>query len=361
MSDRPLLAQLATDVLSAEPVNDYVPDPEVEARIIAAMGERIEREATQRTLRRRAGVLAVAAAFAIGIGATMFGHHPTTVATVTRAPLPAHANVVAHAEGEGAVVVHEGHEMALNEDVALSAGDHIVATASGHASIRLSSGTRLMVDPGSDVSVVRQGLLLMFALDAGSLHADVTKQGTDERFVVRTNDAEVEVRGSRFRVTSDAQASCAGTSTHVEVDDGAVVIRNAGREQRVEAGQHWPSDCAPAVMAPAAPLRAKHSAKAVPHEMTPAETSELKAQTTLFGDAVAANRRGDARGAIARFDEYVARYPDSALTEGAAVKRFEILATFDRPRAIQAARAYMQRYPGGFGHDEAASILAGGQ
>ena len=356
MNDRTHFAELATKALAAEPIPTYLPDPREEERIIQAMAERIRRDARRRTVRRAATVFAAAATFALAGAAALLGRHHGTVATVTLRPAPApQALETAHATGEHSSIVHLGAELALNGDVALAEGDRVVASGTGQAAIRLPSGTRVAIEPGGQVSMMKQGLMQMFALDMGSIRAEVAPLADGERFIVRTPDAEVEVRGTAFHLTTGSAVACGGHSTRVDVETGTVVVRSGGKEERVIAGARWPATCDVAEDLAATPkgqTRRGHTK----HVSTPAETSELKAQTQLYGEAIVAKRSGDARGAVARFDEYLSLYPESALAEAAAVNRMELLEPTDHARAAAAAREYLQRYPHGHSRDEATRI-----
>ena len=360
MNDGTHFTRLAAEALAEEPIPSYSPDPQAEERIIQAMAQRIGRDARRRTARRVMLSLAVAAAFALAGTAAMLGRHHAAVATnappPAAAPAPPAAVRGAHVDGDHASVTHLGAELALDGDVALSEGDRVVASSVGQAAIHLPSGTRVAVEPGGQVSVVRQGLMQMFALDVGSIRANVTNLAAGERFIVRTPDAEVEVRGTAFRVATGAAVACGAHSTRVDVESGTVVVRSGGKEERVAAGARWPAACEETVQElPATPRGAARSGRPR-RASTPAETSELKAQTLLYGEAIVAKRSGDAHGAIARFDQYIALYPDSALAEAASVNRMELLDATDHARAASAARAYLQRYPSGHARDEAARI-----
>src|SRR5262249_2055397 len=103
----------------------------------------------------------------------------------------------------------------------------------------------LEVEPGSQLAVVEEGRAQVFALNAGSLRADVAKLGSGERFIVRTADAEVEVRGTSFLVdvVPPDPACGAGNATRVQVFEGVGRVRAGGREAAVGPGEHWPRDC----------------------------------------------------------------------------------------------------------------------
>jgi hypothetical protein len=354
MNDRSSLAQLAADALASEPLPRRPSDPDVDARIIEAMAARLQREARRNLLLKGAWGLVAAAAIVVGVRSVILAPHSPL------ASAPAHDSPAAAArvEGERTSLVHEGVEIALSGEAPLATGDRVRSGATGRASIRLASGGRLSLDPGTDVTVVRQGLLQMFALEEGSLRAEAGR----DPVVVRTSDGAVEARGGALRVATGERAACSGRRTSVEVETGTAIVRDGAREERVEAGGRWPSNCkATETAASEASRPAARSSRdrASTHPAPPPEPSELRAQTQLFGEGVLAKRRGDTRGAVARFDEYLAAYPDSALAESAAVNRMELMARLDPARAADAARAYLLRYPRGFARDDAASIARG--
>jgi hypothetical protein len=375
MNDRPHLARLAADALAAEPLPSYAPDPRAEDLIVQAMAARIERDAKRRAARRVALSLAVAATFALAGTAALLARHRGGAVVALAPPAPVVAPAVppsasapagprTYVDGDHASVTHLGAELALNGDVVLAEGDRVVASLVGQAAIHLPSGTRVAVEPGAQVSVVKQGLIQMFALDVGSLRADVTPLAEGGQFVVRTPDIEVEAGGTAFRVTTGQAVACGGHATRVDVESGSVVVRSGGKEERVAAGGRWPTACESAAAESVPVTRAggghPHGRSARPkHPSAQAETSELKAQTLLYGDALSAKKSGDVQTAIARFDQYVALYPESALAEGAAVNRMELLEGTDHARAATAARAYLQRYPDGHARAEAARIAGG--
>src|SRR4029079_10605942 len=115
------------------------------------------------------------------------------------------------------------------------------------AHLDFDSGTRVTLGSAGRVRLVEQSQSKRFALEAGSFFAKVARLAVDERFVVATPDAEVEVRGTAFRVTIvPGNAACAGgTPTRLDCSEGVVVVRHAGAEVRVGAGERWPA-CDPA-------------------------------------------------------------------------------------------------------------------
>jgi hypothetical protein len=93
-----------------------------------------------------------------------------------------------------------------------------------------------------------------------------------------------------------------------------------------------------------------------PPLLGPAASSDLAAQNDLFADGIAAKNHGDSAAAVAAFERFVARYPDSALAENAAVERMKLLGSTEAGRA--AARDYLARYPAGVARGAANALLA---
>ena len=392
------LSRVATDLLSAERPEPSLPSAADDTRAILAIEAAIHGAARRRRSRRRAitGALALAAACAALAGGrrVLSGssvHASREIAApAAAASLSARVNALA----AGAVVVRSGRESALSEDVALEARDRIVTVQAGRASITLPTGTHLIVDPSSDVTLAEQGPTTAFALAAGGVHADVAKLRAGERFIIRAPDGEVEVWGTSFdvRVVTPTPDCGGGTSMRVVVSEGVVVVRSAAAgEERVTKGQSWPRACAPveapatpsASILPVAPVALVPHGRGVPSAASPAATveapaavlvrpspsllpapaapepaSDLATQNALFAEAAAARRRGDATSAVAAYDRLAARYPSSPLTENAYVERMRVLAASDARRGADAARVYLARYPRGFARTEASDLVA---
>jgi hypothetical protein len=281
-------------------------------------------------------------------------------------------------------VVRGGSPVAINDGAPLSAGDQVHARDDARASLLLPSGTRLIVESGGDVRLSDPGATQVHALTSGSVRADVAKLTSGERFIIRTTDAEVEVRGTSFRVAQVAPdpACGAGTPTRVDVYEGTVVVRAKGGETLVTAGGHWPrcigpkTEVVPGPMAKptatarlalsAAPPNApRPSASVAPPASTeiartigdePLPASELSTQNDLFAQAVAAKRNGQNAAAVAAFERFLTRYPSSPLAETATAERMKLLATYDQARAAAAARDYLARFPRGYARRDAEAI-----
>lgn len=365
----PRYARLATELLAEQRPDLPPPRAEDRARAIAAIEATIREERRARR-RRRLGValLAAAACAALAIGAPRLFRRPLAVAGIAAQP-PSRVTATAHAMGGAIVLEHEGRAGAVEDAADVSPGDRVSSAADGRAVLALSTGTHLVLEKASDLAVVEQAAAQIYALRAGAVRADVAKVPPLGRFAIRTADAEVEVRGTSFRVSLvEPDPSCGGgTTTRVDVTEGVVVVRNRGAEDRVAAGESWPRGCSPKLpsagsSAPAAASSAPAAAASAPSASSPRPAatappaSELAAQNDLFAVANAAKRRGDAPAALAGYERFLARYPGSALAESATVERMRLLAATDRARGAVAAKAYLARYPSGFARAEAEGL-----
>ena len=245
----------------------------------------------------------------------------------------------------------------------LAAGTRMLAGSKG-AKIVLSTGTQLAIDPQSDVSVVEGGRVEAFALRGGTLRADVAKLAPNEQFIVRTPDAEVEVRGTSFQVRVVAtDPACPNSNTRVDVYEGVVAVRAKGVEDLVRKGEHWPSSCqssTPSLLSAKAKEQepaARSDAPPAAQRGSPLKSTHLAEQNDLFSSGMRLARQSDVAGAIHVMDRFLVRYPDSPLAENALAERMKLLQTTDRPRAQADARLYLSRYPQGFARTDADHCL----
>jgi ferric-dicitrate binding protein FerR (iron transport regulator) len=353
----PRYARLASRVISEGP-REAVPPPSpmVRAEAIGAIERAIAQRARARKRSRWIGGMAAAAAVAVAaLGGARFvrAHHDAMVTA------PAQTRIVGRTVIGAASVVVAGEAAPVVDGRELPVGSRVVTAKVGRLLLAFSTGTSGVLEDAGDVTLDSIGASQALKLDSGSLDLHVAKQSPDQRFVVRTADSEVEVRGTQFRVwVAPADAACgAGTTTRVAVSEGVAVVRHAGGEAHVSAGEQWPAGCAST--ASTAPVEAASVPVVARAPSTPASVSTLGVQNDLFARAIAAKRNGDAGDAIAGFDRFLARYPASPLAESATVERMRLLRASDPARAAGAARAYLARYPEGFAHAEAQAILAG--
>lgn len=336
-----------------------------------------QRRASQR--RRKIAIVAAAAAVLLAMGAIAARRSPEPAA---KAAVPTSEQARVESTESGLTAVQGGQEAAPASGQRLGDGTELRTAPTAEAHLEFDSGTRVAVGAASRVRLVEQTRHKRFALESGSLHAKVAKLGADERFVVATGDAEIEVRGTEFRVTvAEPTPDCGGgTTTRVDVREGVVVVRHHGAEERVAAGEHWPrcaKDDGPAAgagapTAPEASMRPTAASRPAPAAVPaapnpnakantnpdPTSASRLAEQNDLFQEAMRRKRSGDARGALQLLERLHDGYADGPLAENAEVERFRILTRVDRARAASAAREYLRARPRGFARAEAEALVA---
>ncbi len=382
MTERPRLSQLATELLAREPEPKLAP-PSATKRAHALSLMTLEVRAVAARQRRRRALLVgasglmAAAAVIIGVLAMRGPKSSSDRSAWARA---LHGDV--HVVHDGASASADGH--------ALVANDHIVTGNDGNAAVTLSTGTRVTLDAQSDLVLVEGDATQVFSLEKGRITLEVAKLVKGERFLVRTSDAEIEVRGTSFTVAMvPPDATCAnGSPTRLAVQEGVVVIRVGGVETRVAAGERFPRDCGsastakatltPSSLVPTATMTTSTTVAESPTvtnaasgaspknalvpttgaSTAPSAVSLLTAQNDLFAQATAARQRGDAAGAIATYERFLAKYPESALAESATVERMRLLGAQSSERGKIAALAYLGRYPQGFARAEAEKLAS---
>jgi ferric-dicitrate binding protein FerR (iron transport regulator) len=377
-SSIPPLSRKAAKVLSQQrdPLKGEREAPRAE-HVSAIRRALLERAIRRRRLRWALPTFAAAAAAAVVVlGWSMMrrapgDHEAAKPSGSTETPMALSQGMKAE-RVEGAVFVTvNGASVPLAQGSSAQLGQPI-AVGNGSATLALISGTRLDVERDSDLSVTEDGNVQIVRLKTGTLTARVAKVSPGARFVVRTDEADVEVRGTVFRVDRRAGLAC-GVATSVAVTEGRVAVK-AATERELSPGETWTS-CGLPETPPAAPSSMKageptarrtpladlgNSRRPEPSSVVssaPVSASELAAQNALFGEAMATKARGDTSGAIALFDQFLTRYPASPLHEAAAAHRMRLLASSNDARAMSAARDYASQYPNGFARLDADRIL----
>jgi len=286
----------------------------------------------------------------------------------------------------------------LGTGTALDIGTALRAPAADELRIGTPEGTSLVLEPGSGLTIVEAGATQRLALSSGAVRAHVAKLGAGQRFVIQTDDAEVEVRGTTFRVArGEADPRCPSPRTHVSVSEGVVTVASGAHAARLSAGADWSGACEAAVAAPlpasaldppttdsqapdARPLDAEPVSSRVRRRPgataakrasasgaaarapdaavvePPPIPSVLGAQNDLFAAAVHARRQGDAMEALRLFSAFIQRYPRSPLYEHALAQKMKLLVTTDPWAASEAASEYLARFPAGFARGEARAL-----
>ena len=215
----------------------------------------------------------------------------------------------------------------------------------------------------------------------GAIDLQVASLGERQRFLVVTRDAEVEVRGTRFRVAAED-----GALRLVVVRQGRVEVRHAGSVRLLEPGDSWSREAPvagvgteaaelPAVAARetaaqvasvGAPLpeqaeASSASATAEPIEppsgMEAPRSAALDPRAGEFARAVHALEEGDYRQAGQALETFARQHPSDERAEDAHFLRIVALQRQGRhAAAAQAARAYLSLYPAGARRVEAEAI-----
>ncbi|MEO6419142.1 MAG: FecR domain-containing protein [Polyangiaceae bacterium] len=367
---QPPFARWAGRLLGSQGDESRPVDEKERERAISAIERAIRERGRQRVRRTwilRFGAAAAAAAILVAGLTILPSRTAPPPATAALAPVtnPEALTIVGHVAGSGATIYSRpGSASTLEDGEPIAAGNRITARGGSRATLAFSTGTQLSVEDGGDLTVVEQGRSQIFALGTGEMRARVAKLAADERFIVRTPDAEIEVRGTAFSVAlAPADPSCgAGTVTRVLVDEGVVVVRQGSTETRVAKGEEWPAGCDlsfektdPSSDPPATPFARRHHAA----REEGASASSLAAQNNLFAEALSYKNGGQRVAAVAAFERFTAKYPSSNLAENAAVERMKLLLADDRPRGVDAATQYLRRYPDGFARAEAKAAIAG--
>jgi hypothetical protein len=309
-------------------------------RIAEALRARGHTRRRARTL--RAPLLAAAVLLLVGGGAFALhrAHRDAETAGKT-----AGRNLGRLVDPNGAVTaLRDGRREMVGGGARLAEGTELRTTAAAEASLDFDTGTHVTLGGSSQVRLVEQTAHKRFALASGSLSAKVAKLTAEERFVVVTSDAEIEVRGTAFRVTiATGDPACeGGTPTRLEVTEGVVVVTHAGAQIRIGAGERWPTcgavttnaDALPDVPPAAAstPPAARSAATVAPRGTAgtatvarPEASSRLAEQNNLFDEAMRLKRAGNAAGAVATLDRLLAEYPSGPLSESAASERRRLL------------------------------------
>ena len=268
----------------------------------------------------------------------------------------------------------------------LDAGQSIVAPAGAPTSVVLASGTQIALDAKSVLECRDASATQRFALLRGGAHLHVAKLRPNERFLVDTPHAEVEVRGTVFDVKLEPATNDCAERSFVAVHEGRVEVRADGKAVTLVGGEQWASPCTrPAELPPtqaaaeaSAPLRARLTANVnvnanrrgssnaavaagatlsgAPAASTAPESnaaaSSLIEQNDLYAAAEAARRAGRSGDALAAYARLLARFPRGQLAESAFVERVRLLSRSDTESARSEAERYLARYPAGFARNE---------
>ncbi len=359
-------AELAAAVLARRkpPEREGTPNRD---RGIAAVALAIEANARRRKQRRALAAVAcvAAAALAVLLGQRAIGGWHTSAADCTSCPsTPAFSDRVG-----------------LGDGVHYAPGSRLKTTESA-LTVRFGATTSIELSSRTDLEYRQGDAQRRFRLLRGDVRLHVAKLAPNERFVVETDDAEIEVRGTRFSVAIVPGNETCAPHTLVEVGEGVVEVRSALGAVQVTDGGEWrgracerasasandASSAARAVARAPTLVRPRASsarpipslAPAVPSVARPTGPlpgSALEAQNRLYARAVAAGQAKRDEEAAALFGQLIREYPAGPLLETAAVEQMRALGRLTPARRSAAARSYLERFPNGYARSEAESWL----
>jgi hypothetical protein len=262
----------------------------------------------------------------------------------------------------------------------LEHGQSLVAGQGRSTVVEFGSGTKITLRDQGELVYREDTTVQRFGLVRGAAHLVVAKLSNGQRFVVDTDDAEVEVRGTVFDVAVKLGPPECARRTAVAVTEGAVEVRARGKATVLHPGETWEGECSAAKpeadasrasapvrstrKPPVAPL-AVASSEAVasvaeppaPAKDTTAESS-LTEQNDLYAAATVARKHGDAARALGLYERLLGRFPRGPLAESAGVERIRLLKSVSPERAQAEARRHLSRYPNGYANAELKTLLA---
>jgi len=211
--------------------------------------------------------------------------------------------------------------------------------------IHADDGAAFIADRGQPDELVR--------LRNGGLMIEVEPLGPGERFRVQTDDAEIEVHGTTFRVVARG-----GQLTRVDVWRGRVVVRVPGRPGvELETGGRWEP---PPIEPPQARPRRARSADGGPAALARQARSGSSSATAeaAFGDGWRALRVQDFAEAEAAFQRAIDAAGDEPLAEDASFWKAACQARMrDQSAARESLAAFIARFPRSPRVGEASAML----
>lgn len=319
--------------------------PVEEAPSVAARRERLlpdlrrfARDAHKARRRRRSIVIAAAAALCVGLGGavTVVAWRATPAGDMEARA--ASVGTVQSVSGSGLTVLRAGYPRPIGrEPMTLEATDKI-ATAGGRAVLRFSNGTRVDIEPRTELELERPRVAEGrkqegFAVPSGTVRVRVPKLGPDRQLAVRTPNGLITVHGTAFTVR--VTRSSGTTETQLSVQEGRVSVDGPEGRTWLGPGESWSS------RPPSPPSRraaGSDTPKAAPSALPPrvaaarpAKGSTLAEENRLFQGAVVARRAGRYATAVELCDRLLSRYPDSPMAADARIERQRALDS-DRSR-----------------------------
>ncbi len=344
-------------------------------RVVGSIAGSINRAGRRRRglswRRRAAAALAVAAAMAAGFGiwraVAISESSPEALATLSAggpARVVKATGTVMARTSQGTRSVAEGRRPEL------SAGDELSTGPDATAEMELSAAARVALSGATQLGVVDTlRLSQRLSLRRGRIDLTVPKD-IEQNLVIATPVAEVHVVGTVFSVMVADRKCSDQVDTSVMVSRGEVlVVRTDGASVALGAGQSWTTAPTTAEISSTCDSAQQKASEEEPRRTgrasVPAQPrgaamldSELAAQNRLYRAALDARNAGQDARALALLDGFLARYPDSPLSQEARVQRFRTLQRMGRhDEAASDARRYLADHESGFAREEARRII----
>lgn len=314
---------------------------------IAIVAEAMHRRKRTLVIRRQIGAaasasVAVAAAVAIWLSSSAHRTDPPPAALAVNAPSASFAKSDCSKPGACVAAETQGPDVGVSGgDARFLPGGRIDTPLGQPRHVTLHSGTKLRIAGGSSLVYEDGSKIHRFSLLRGHAEFSVVKQRPQERFLVGTPDAEIEVHGTVFEVALNDKADACHHRTQVVVSEGIVEVRSQDLRTFVSAGSRWPEACVVAAehraatsslgaksvqasrvspaspSSPAAPL--PPSAQPAAARETPrGSASDLAKQNELFAVATREMQAGHYSRAVALYEQLNQTYPSGPLAESAA-------------------------------------------
>ncbi len=280
----PLLARAVAKALAEEPLDAPVLNDARRERTIVAIRAELALREKRRTRRRWATIALVAAAVLLSAagswsivtskGNTNVASSPSAGATTPRGP----GIVAEEVHGEVFLTTAGGNELlAAHGAVANEQG---IVTGEGDVTLALgNAGTRVRIDPRSSAALTNGPDAGVVRVRSGAVTATVAKLRPNERFLIQTDEAEVEAHGTVFTVARATTPDC-GARTSVHVMEGRISVRDKGGTLFLGPSEDWKSVCisggpAPSAVPGTAPTPTPRPMQPVFAPSAPSQTSTL--------------------------------------------------------------------------------------
>ena len=241
-------------------------------------------------------------------------------------------------------------------------GNALAQASSSSPSAPVRTATTIVPEGEARFARATDGSTEIVTLESGAIDLSVRHLGAGERFFVKTGDAEVEVRGTVFRVQA-----ADNRLESVAVVEGKVEVRFRGRAVLLTADERWdrPAD-APPLSPKAVPVAARAATVGSPRFATTAKRGEVSPRPASsakppvedsFVEAMGMMERGDYGAASAHLEAFSTSNVGDDRAEDAA---FLVILALQRAgrgaEAGAAAKRYLGTYPAGYRRTEAHAI-----